>query len=217
GADQGRLRFSNPFPACLPEPIAVLRSMVMDIDYENWLRQNASSDKVAEFRMSNVWFLIEALKNTLERDEEGDMTIEQAIAKLVLRDMLERQQEEEEGAEGVQMMTLHASKGLEFPYVFIMGMEEEILPHRSSIEADTVEEERRLAYVGITRARQNLAMTFAAKRKQYGEIIDCSPSRFLDELPPEDLEWEGMEDAPQEVKAAKGNAALADIRAMLKR
>lgn len=155
----------------------------MDIDYENWLRQNASSDKVAEFRMSNVWFLIEALKNTLERDEEGDMTIEQAIAKLVLRDMLERQQEEEEGAEGVQMMTLHASKGLEFPYVFIMGMEEEILPHRSSIEADTVEEERRLAYVGITRARQNLAMTFAAKRKQYGEIIDCSPSRFLDELP----------------------------------
>ncbi len=199
------------------EPIAVLRSMVMDIDYENWLRQNASSDKVAEFRMSNVWFLIEALKNTLERDEEGDMTIEQAIAKLVLRDMLERQQEEEEGAEGVQMMTLHASKGLEFPYVFIMGMEEEILPHRSSIEADTVEEERRLAYVGITRARQNLAMTFAAKRKQYGEIIDCSPSRFLDELPPEDLEWEGMEDAPQEVKAAKGNAALADIRAMLKR
>ena len=103
--------------------------------------------------------------------------------------MLERQQEEEEGADGVQMMTLHASKGLEFPYVFIMGVEEDILPHRSSIEADTIEEERRLAYVGITRARQNLAMTFAAKRKQYGEIIDCAPSRFLDELPQEDLQW----------------------------
>ncbi|MNZ22700.1 ATP-dependent DNA helicase Rep [compost metagenome] len=199
------------------DPIGALRSMVMDIDYENWLRQNASSDKVADFRMGNVWFLIDALKNTLERDEEGDMTIEQAIAKLVLRDMLERQQEEEEGADGVQMMTLHASKGLEFPYVFILGVEEEILPHRSSIEADTIEEERRLAYVGITRAKRNLAMTFAAKRKQYGEIIDCSPSRFLDELPPEDLVWEGQEDAPQEVKAAKGNAALADIRALLKR
>ncbi|KAF1053305.1 MAG: ATP-dependent DNA helicase Rep [Stenotrophomonas maltophilia] len=199
------------------DPIGSLRSMVMDIDYENWLRQNASSDKVAEFRMGNVWFLIDALKNTLERDEEGDMTIEQAIAKLVLRDMLERQQEEEEGADGVQMMTLHASKGLEFPYVFILGVEEEILPHRSSIEADTIEEERRLAYVGITRAKRNLAMTFAAKRKQYGEIIDCSPSRFLDELPPEDLVWEGQEDAPPEVKAAKGNAALADIRALLKR
>ncbi|WP_375740683.1 DNA helicase Rep [Pseudomonas boanensis] len=199
------------------DPIAALRSMVMDIDYENWIRQNASSDKVADFRMGNVWFLIDALKNTLERDEEGGMTIEEAIAKLVLRDMLERQQEEEEGADGVQMMTLHASKGLEFPYVFIMGVEEEILPHRSSIEADTIEEERRLAYVGITRARQNLAMTFAAKRKQYGEIIDCSPSRFLEELPQEDLEWEGLDDAPVEVKAARGNTALADIRAMLKK
>ena len=199
------------------DPIMALRSMVMDIDYENWIRQNASSDKVAEFRMGNVWFLIDALKNTLEKDEDGDMTIEEAIAKLVLRDMLERQQEEEEGADGVQMMTLHASKGLEFPYVFIMGMEEEILPHRSSIESDSVEEERRLAYVGITRARQTLAFTFAAKRKQYGEVIDCTPSRFLDELPPEDLEWEGQEDAPVEVKAARGNDALAAMRAMLKR
>lgn len=201
----------------LEDPIAALHEMIRDIDYENWIRQQTASDKAAEFRISNVWFLIEALKNTLEKDEEGDMTIEDAIGKLVLRDMLERQQEEEENAEGVQMMTLHASKGLEFPYVFIMGMEEEILPHRSSIEADTIEEERRLAYVGITRARQTLAFTFAAKRKQYGEIIDCTPSRFLDELPPDDLAWEGLDDAPVEVKAARGNNALADIRAMLKR
>jgi len=199
------------------DPIAALRSMVMDIDYENWLRQNASNDKVADARMGNVWFLIEALKNTLEKDEDGTMTIEDAIGKLVLRDMLERQQEEEEGADGVQMMTLHASKGLEFPSVYILGFEEEILPHRSSIEADTVEEERRLAYVGITRAKRNLTMTFAAKRKQYGEISDCSPSRFLDELPPEDLLWEGQEDAPPEVKAATGNSALANMRALLKK
>jgi ATP-dependent DNA helicase Rep len=199
------------------DPIGALRSMVMDIDYENWIRQNASSDKVADFRMGNVWFLMDALKNILEKDEDGQLTIEDAIAKLVLRDMLERQQEEEEGADGVQMMTLHASKGLEFPYVFIMGMEEEILPHRSSIEADTIEEERRLAYVGITRARQTLAFTYATRRKQYGELIDCTPSRFLDELPPEDLQWEGLEEAPQEQKAARGNDALAAMRAMLKR
>ncbi|WP_295516956.1 DNA helicase Rep [uncultured Pseudomonas sp.] len=199
------------------DPIGALRSMVMDIDYENWIRQNASSDKVADFRMGNVWFLLDALKNILEKDEEGQLTIEDAIAKLVLRDMLERQQEEEEGADGVQMMTLHASKGLEFPYVFIMGMEEEILPHRSSIEADTIEEERRLAYVGITRARQTLAFTYATRRKQYGELIDCTPSRFLDELPPEDLQWEGLEEAPQEQKAARGNDALAAMRAMLKK
>ena len=193
------------------------KAMIHAIDYENWLRTNSSSEKAADYRMSNVWFLVEALKNTLEKDEDGAMTVEEAIGKLVLRDMLERQQEEEDGAEGVQMMTLHASKGLEFPYVFIMGMEEEILPHRSSIEADTIEEERRLAYVGITRARQTLAFTFAAKRKQYGEIIDCAPSRFLDELPPDDLAWEGNDDTPTEVKAVRGNTALADIRAMLKR
>ena len=89
--------------------------------------------------------------------------------------------------------------------------------HGIFVAADTIEEERRLAYVGITRARETLAFTFAAKRKQYGEIIDCAPSRFLDELPPDDLAWEGNDDTPTEVKAVRGNTALADIRAMLKR
>ncbi len=199
------------------DPIAALRAMVVDIDYEPWIRQNSSSERAAAFRMGNVWYLIDALKTLLEKDDGTDMTIEQAIARLVLRDMLERQQEEQEGAEGVQMMTLHASKGLEFPHVYIMGMEEEILPHRSSIEADSIEEERRLAYVGITRARQKLVFTFAARRKQYGEVMACTPSRFLAELPAEDLLWEGREDTPAEVRAVRGNEALASIRALLKR
>lgn len=197
------------------DPIPALQEMLLDIDYENWIRQNSSSEKAAEYRMANVQFLLEALQNTLEKDEEGELTIEDAIAKLVLRDMLERQEEEAEDFDGVQMMTLHASKGLEFPVVYIMGMEEEILPHRSSIEAETVEEERRLAYVGITRARENLTLTLASKRKQYGEVIDCTPSRFLDELPAEDLDWEGLDEAPPEVKKARAGSALADMRAML--
>ena len=197
------------------DPIGGLRQMVLDLDYENWIRQNCSSDEIAAKRMGNVWFLIDSLKNILEKDESGESTIEDAITKLVLRDMLERQ-EEEEDSDRVQLMTLHASKGLEYPHVFIMGMEEEILPHRSSIEADSVEEERRLAYVGITRARKTLAFTFAAKRRQFGEIIDCAPSRFLDEIPPEDLEWEGSEEAPVEQKQARGKAALSNLRDMLK-
>lgn len=196
------------------DPIEALRGMVNDLDYENWLRQNCSSDDVAAKRMGNVWFLVEALKNTIEKDESGKTDIEDAIAKLVLRDMLERH-EEEEDTDRVQLMTLHASKGLEYPHVFIIGMEEEILPHRSSIEADSVEEERRLAYVGITRAKRTLTFTFAARRRQFGEIIDCLPSRFLDELPAEDLEWEGTDDAPPEKKQARGNSALSDIRSML--
>ncbi|WP_445939071.1 3'-5' exonuclease, partial [Pseudomonas sp.] len=123
-----------------------------------------------------------------------------------------------ENEDSVQLMTLHSAKGLEFPQVFLVGMEEGLFPHKMSLEEPgRLEEERRLAYVGITRAKRNLTMTFAAKRKQYGEIIDCSPSRFLDELPPEDLVWEGLEDAAPEVKAATGNSALANMRAMLKK
>lgn len=198
------------------DAIAVLRSMIMDLDYENWLRQNASNDKVAEARMGNVWFLIDALKDTLERDEEGMMTIEEAISRLVLRDMLDRQAEEKE-QDAVQLMTLHASKGLEFPFVFLMGVEEELLPHRSSIETDNIEEERRLAYVGITRAKQYLTLTYASKRRQYGEIIDCAPSRFLAELPQEELKYEGLENTPVTQKAETGNAALSNIRDLLKR
>ncbi|QJD59961.1 DNA helicase Rep [Pseudomonas sp. gcc21] len=197
-------------------PIEALHRMIVDLDYENWIRQNCSSDEIAAKRMGNVWFLLDALKSTIERDETGETTFEDAIAKLVLRDMLERH-EEEEDTDRVQLMTLHASKGLEYPHVYIMGMEEEILPHRSSIEADSVEEERRLAYVGITRARKNLTFSFAARRRQFGEIIDCLPSRFLDELPSEDLEWEGTEDVPVEQKQARGNTALSDIRSLLGR
>ena len=96
-------------------------------------------------------------------------------------------------------------------------MEEEILPHRSSIEADSVEEERRLAYVGITRARKTLTFTFAAKRRQFGEIFDCLPSRFLAEIPSEDLEWEGTDEAPVEEKQARGKAALSNLRGLLGR
>tara|TARA_R110000764_G_scaffold126742_1_gene214354 strand:- start:1060 stop:3066 length:2007 start_codon:yes stop_codon:yes gene_type:complete len=197
-------------------PIDALRKMVLDLDYENWIRQNCSSDDIAAKRMGNVWFLLDALKSILEKDESGKTTIEDAIAKLVLRDMLERQEEEEDN-DRVQLMTLHASKGLEYPHVFITGMEEEILPHRSSIEADSVEEERRLAYVGITRARKTLTFTFAAKRRQFGEIFDCLPSRFLAEIPSEDLEWEGTDEAPVEEKQARGKAALSNLRGLLGR
>jgi len=114
-----------------------------------------------------------------------------AISKLVLRDLLERQ-EEEDDSDRVQLLTLHAAKGLEFPHVFIMGWEEEILPHRNSIESDQIAEERRLAYVGITRAQRTLTLTLARKRKQYGEVNEPTPSRFLDELPAEDLQSEGV-------------------------
>src|SRR5690606_21407262 len=101
---------------------------------------------------------------------------------------------------------------LEFPHVFLIGMEEEILPHRSSIEEDNIEEERRLAYVGITRAQRTLTMTMAAKRRQFGEIITTTPSRFIDELPQEDVEKVGFGNDDPEVRKVRGKESIAALK-----
>ncbi|MGI9275316.1 MAG: DNA helicase Rep [Endozoicomonas sp.] len=196
------------------DPIQVIREMIDDCDYENWLMQNTATPTGAEKRMANVLFLVDSLQQTLERGDE-DGTVEDAISRLILRDMMERQ-EEEEDSDRVQLLTLHASKGLEYPHVFMMGMEEDLLPHRTSIEEDNIEEERRLTYVGITRARKTLTMTLAGQRKQYGEVLDTSPSRFLEELPQEDLVYSGFgQKVTEEQNALTGNAALAMLRSRL--
>ncbi|MDR9468309.1 DNA helicase Rep [Marinospirillum sp.] len=202
------------------DAIAAIGEMIRDMDYEAWLYQNASSPTVAERRYANIWTLIDSLAETLKRmqADNPDASIKEAIARLVLRDLLE-QQEEEDDSDKVQLLTLHASKGLEFPQVFLMGMEEELLPHRNSIEADTLEEERRLAYVGITRAQQHLTLTLARQRKTYGEMLNCTPSRFLDELPAEDLEWKGrkgeQKESPEE-KRQRNQSRASALRELLK-
>lgn len=193
-------------------PAAALKEMVDDIDYESWLHQNASSPVVAERRLENVFYLLDSIRNTIERDdaENGDGSLESAIRKLMLRDMME-QQEEEDTLDQVQLLTLHASKGLEYPHVFMVGMEEDLLPHRSSIEEGNIEEERRLTYVGITRAQRTLTMTLAGKRKQFGEVFETAPSRFLDELPEEDVEREGFGDHCPEKNQQRGRETLDNL------
>ncbi|MDM3872186.1 DNA helicase Rep [Porticoccus sp. W117] len=195
------------------DPVAAVKEMIDDIDYEGWLHHNTSNAKVAENRYKNVLFLVEQLANAVEREEESANPLESAISKLILRDMLDRQ-EEEDADDKVQLMTMHASKGLEFPHVFVIGMEEDLLPHRTSIDEDNIEEERRLAYVAITRARQTLTMTLAGKRKQYGEIIETTPSRFLDELPQADIEREGFGDNDPDRNREKGKKSLDDLKAL---
>lgn len=198
------------------DPIDAVRKMIEDIDFAGWIAQNSSSDTVADRRMQNIWVLVDSLRNTLQRlqEDDPDAGIREAIARLILMDIMERQ-EEEDDSDRVQLMTLHASKGLEFDHVYLMGMEEEILPHRNSIENGDIEEERRLAYVGITRAKKTLTMTLARKRKQFGELIDCQPSRFLDELPEDDLVYEGRGEVCEATNKARGNATLSGLRGLL--
>jgi ATP-dependent DNA helicase Rep len=196
------------------QPLTALKQMLRDIDYEDWLMEQSSSPKMAERRIENIWQLIGSIERML--DKNPDDGIAAVIGKLILLDILEQQQEEDD-SDSVQLMTLHASKGLEFPFVFMMGLEEEILPHRNSIEADTIEEERRLMYVGITRAQRELTLTLASKRKQFGEIFDTTPSRFLEELPQQDVRWEGHGETgkSKEQKQALGRAHLSSIRGLL--
>ncbi len=199
------------------DPIPVVKQMFTDIEYDQWLYQNSNTPKQAEKRMENVWYLVDSLRNMLDVDKgtADEIGIDEAISKLILRDMLDQQQEEDD-SDKVQLLTLHASKGLEFPHVFIMGMEEELLPHRNSIEEDNIEEERRLMYVGITRAQRTLALTYAASRKQYGEKIETIPSRFIDELPEEDLQFEGGEQQDKVRVQEKGNSTLSALLGGLK-
>ena len=195
-------------------PVKTVKSMLKELDYENWLYSSSASDKTAKSRWENVTDLIAWLERLCKGDMAGE-SLSIVINHLTLQDILERQ-DDDSGGDRVHLMTLHSAKGLEFPYVFLVGMEEELLPHRTSIGEDNIEEERRLAYVGMTRARRVLTLSFATKRKRYGEMTSCEPSRFLTELPEEDLVWEGRDNRlTKSEKQQRGNAHLANMRSML--
>jgi len=193
----------------------VIHRMLEQINYQQWLQENSKTPAAAERRMNNVVELVEWLQRLAGGEEqEGEKSLADVISKVMLLDVMERNQEEEAGDQ-VSLMTLHAAKGLEFPHVFLIGMEENLLPHQNSIETDNIEEERRLAYVGITRAQKTLTFSYCTHRKRYGEISESEPSRFLNELPEEDLEWTNKKQlAPEEIKQ-RGKASLAQLKSML--
>ena len=191
-----------------------INQMLEQIHYQQWLQENSKTPAAAERRMSNVYELIEWLQR-LAGDEQGERkSLAEVIAKVMLMDILDRNQEQE-AEDQVSLMTLHAAKGLEFPHVFLIGMEENLLPHQNSIETDNIDEERRLAYVGITRAQKTLTFSYCTHRKRYGEISESEPSRFLNELPEEDLEWANKKQLPPEEIKQRGKASLAQLRQLL--
>ena len=196
------------------DTFAAISRMIDEIHYPQWLDEISKTPASAERKLKNVYELIEWLQRIASQEQGEDRTLAEVIAKVMLLDILDRNQEEE-ASDQVSLMTLHAAKGLEFPHVFLIGMEENLLPHQNSIETDNIEEERRLAYVGITRAQQTLTFSYCTHRKRYGEMAECEPSRFLGELPEEDLEWANKKQlAPEEIKQ-RGKASLAALKSML--
>lgn len=196
---------------------AALRDLIKGAKYEEWVYETSASPKAAEMTLANISTLYGWVQGMLEgSDTDPPMSLVEVVNRLILRDMMEKN-EEEDASDAVQLMTLHASKGLEFPYVFMVGMEEGLLPHQSSIDEDNVEEERRLAYVGITRAQRELIFSLAKERRQFGEVNFPEPSRFLDELPVDDVVWETKKpSASKEEKQKKGEVGIANLRNMLR-
>ncbi|WP_455204677.1 DNA helicase Rep [Kaarinaea lacus] len=193
---------------------SLVRDIVSETDYQTWLQDNCRDVASAERKMENVHELIAWIERLIDaNDSESDLS--DVVSRLQLMDILDRQENEQE-RDCVNLMTFHAAKGLEFPYVFMVGVEEDLLPHRASIEDNNIEEERRLAYVGITRAQKQLTLTYAAKRKRAGEWEECQPSRFLSELPEDTVSWEKEVVAvdPQE-RQKRGQAYLANLRGIL--
>jgi len=176
-----------------------LHELVAKIGYEEWLV--ATFDKrEAEAKARSVSDFVAWLGRKGEEERRTLLELTQMIALVTMLDARET-----DDPDAVHLSTLHAAKGLEFPHVFLVGLEEGLLPHRESIDAGTVEEERRLLYVGLTRAQRSLNLSYCRTRKRAGGKVDCVPSRFLKELAQEDLRYAGAPLPADEAEKAKAS------------
>lgn len=200
----------------------VLNDLLNSIQYEAFL-YDSEEPRAAESKWANVlefigWLTKKGESSTEFGNENDGKNLLELTQMMSLMSMLEGREDGEPDA--VKLSTLHAAKGLEFGHVFLIGVEEGILPHRESIDAGVldpsrIEEERRLMYVGITRAQKSLNISWCKKRKRAGEMQMCEPSRFIAELPTADVRHFGNPFNDPEVSKDFGKARMANIRAML--
>ncbi len=188
-----------------------LEALLAGIGYRSWLEDQADEPAQAE-RQSQALDELLAWLARLQKEEAG-AGIADLLARILLLGNLE---DEGDAGDAVRLMTLHAAKGLEFDEVYLVGLEDGLLPHRNSLDEGSEAEERRLFYVGITRARQRLTMTYCQARKRHGQRLDAEPSRFLGELPADHLEWYGRDpEADRERRSRAAREGLAALRALL--
>ena len=157
----------------------VLQDLLNAIGYEEYISRNCKTDEERLARQSAIHDLLENLREW--RPSGGSNRLQDFLASLSLDD--EKEEEDIENKKGVCLITMHAAKGLEFPRVYIVGVEKGILPHTRAVDEGNLDEERRLLYVGITRAQEQLTLTYCSKRMRYGKEEKCAPSEFLEEIP----------------------------------
>jgi len=189
----------------------VVQNLLQEIEYEAYLAGADEGGKAAEIRWQNVQDLAGWLA---KKGEEGEKNLIELTQTIALMTLLEGRDDGE--IDAVKMSTLHASKGLEYPFVYLVGCEEGLFPHADSVEAGALEEERRLMYVGITRAKQQLTLTHCIKRKRQGTFVFPEPSRFIGEMPQGDLDILGRKGGKPIVSKEEGRERLGNMLAMLK-
>ena len=167
-----------------------VRELLEEIDYKSYLvSENSKSEKAVRFKLKNIELLLEMMERWEIDPDNPNPSLFNYLNRITL---MSRDNGDDESDKGkVNLMTIHASKGLEFPVVFIAGVEEGLIPHQRSVDENggDVEEERRLFYVAITRARDKLLISSCMKRRKMQSIIECTPSRFLDEIPANLVEY----------------------------
>ena len=169
-------------------PADVLHSLIKEMEYLPWIERSCKTDSERQQRGEGIQSVIDSLRNHAAKGKNLQSFLDDsALAS-------DREDEDLEKKQGVTLITLHASKGLEFPNVYLVGLEEGFLPHTRSLADGTKDEERRLLYVGITRAQDRLTMTYCATRMKWGQQSACQPSSFIGELDGEFLDHTSYED-----------------------
>ena len=177
-----------------------------EIGYVAELRRGEKTPEAADNRVRNLKELLATLSASPPNPLES---LQDFLDDLMLDS--EREEEEETAGDAVTLITVHSCKGLEFPHVHIVGLEDGLLPHSRSKMEGTLDEERRLLYVAITRAMQTLTLSHCVARKKFGKMTPCHPSPFLCELPPELLE-SSDEKAKQPVSVETARSLFATMR-----